>query len=214
MHHAVLILLQHLFDFGKASFANMKAKRLSYRNKFIMDIDDEELAEYIKKSQKSGRPVSESDLIGDWEYDMPGKDIKYYHFMKPDSFNTTMKMYYDNPFYSGAIIVTHIIGGRWALNGDSLTLRYSPESIKVEVDRSGISYRAQMRDSVESFIGNYFQKDRLVEWLRRGLKSNLRKNTYGISTNRAGDKIELEVGRGDNSENLEVSYIYLKPSKE
>ena len=179
-----------------------------------MDIDDEELAEYIKKSQKSGRSVSESDLIGDWEYDMPGKDIKYYHFMKPDSFNTTMKMYYDNPFYSGAIIVTHIIGGRWALNGDSLTLRYSPESIKVEVDRSGISYRAQMRDSVESFIGNYFQKDRLVEWLRRGLKSNLRKNAYGISTNRAGDKIELEVGRGDNSENLEVSYIYLKPSKE
>ena len=189
-------------------------KRLSYRNKFIMDIDDEELADYIKKSQKSGRAVSESDLIGQWEYEMPGKDMQYYHFLKPDSFSIRTRSYYENPFYSGAIIVTFIYGGTWNLKGDSLKLNYSAESVKVEVDRSAISYRAQMRDSVESFIGRYFQPDKLVKMGREQIQSGKKNNTFGISTNRAGDKIEMEVGPSDNSENQDVSYIYLKPSKE
>ena len=189
-------------------------KRLSYRNKFIMDIDDEELAEYIKKSQKSGRAVSESDLIGQWEYEMPGKDMQYYHFLKPDSFSIRTRSYYENPFYSGAIIVTFIYGGTWNLKGDSLKLNYSAESVKVEVDRSAISYRAQMRDSVESFIGRYFQPDKLVKMGKEQIQSGKKNNTFGISTNRAGDKIEMEVGPSDDTENQEVSYIYLKPSKE
>ena len=179
-----------------------------------MDIDDEELADYIKKSQKSGRAVSESDLIGQWEYEMPGKDMQYYHFLKPDSFSIRTRSYYENPFYSGAIIVTFIYGGTWNLKGDSLKLNYSAESVKVEVDRSAISYRAQMRDSVESFIGRYFQPDKLVKMGREQIQSGKKNNTFGISTNRAGDKIEMEVGPSDDPKNQDVSYIYLKPSKE
>ena len=62
-------------------------KRLSDRNKFIMNIDDEELAEFVKKSQRVGRTASNSDIIGQWEYEISGKDIYYYNFMKPDSFS-------------------------------------------------------------------------------------------------------------------------------
>lgn len=187
-------------------------KRLSDRNKFIMNIDDEELAEYVRKSQRSGRAVGESDIIGQWEYEIGGNDMQYRHFMKPDSFSIKTETHYENPFYSGDIIITYTYGGKWEIKGDSLILKYSPESVKTEVDRSTVSYRAEMRDSVETFIKRYFQPDQLTERVRKQLKSM--KETLGISTNKTGDKIELVRGRSDDPENENVSYIYLKRSKE
>ena len=180
-------------------------KRLSDRNKFIMNIDDEELAEYVKKSQQSGRTVSKSDIIGQWEFEMSGKDVQYYDFMKPDSFTIKARSHFANPFYSGDIIIAYTFGGKWEIKRDSLTLNYSPQSVKAEVDRSGITYRAEMRDSVETFINNHFQVSQLTEQGKKEFES--RKDTFGISINKAGDKIELVVGRKD-SEN--ASYRYLK----
>lgn len=183
-------------------------KRLSDRNKFIMNIDDEELAEYVKKSQQSGRTVSNSDIIGQWEYEMSGKDMRYYDFTKSGTFSVKAVHHYANAFYSGDIIVTFIWGGKWDINGDSLTLNYSPETAKAKIDQSGISYRAEMRDSVETFINNHFQEKALTEVGRKQCES-LKKSTYGISINKSGDKIELVLGRSEDSEN--VSYYYLKP---
>ena len=187
-------------------------KRLSDRNKFIMNIEDEELAEYVRKSQRSGRPVDKDELIGHWENNLSGKDIQYYDFIKPDSFSVRQLRYYDNPFYSGAIIVTVIYGGKWQLKGDSLTLSYSPASVKAEVDRSGISYRAEMRDSVESFIDRYFQVKRLVETGREQTLSKT--DTLAVSTNKAGDKIEVVVGQSDNPESENAHSFYLKRTKD
>ena len=186
-------------------------KRLSDRNKFIMNIDDEELAEYIKKSQRIGRTVSKNDLIGPWEHEMSGKDVYYYDFMKSDSFSVKSKSHYANPFYSGDIIVTYIFGGKWDVKGDSLMLNYSPKSVKTEVDRSGITYRAKMRDSVETFIKNHFQVSQLTEMTRKELESRI--DTFGISINKAGDKIELVLGRSEDSENESESSFYLKRVK-
>ena len=184
---------------------------LSDRNKFIMNIDDEELAEYVKKRQRSGRTVSKSDVIGPWEYEMSGKDMLYYDFMKSGSYSIKSIKYYANPFYSGDIIVTYTYGGKWDIEGDSLMLNYSPELVKAVVDRSGISYRAEMRDSVESFINNHFQVSQLTEMTRKGLES--RKDTLGVSINKAGDKIELVYGRNEDSDYGSVSSFYLKRVK-
>jgi len=185
-------------------------KRLSNRNKFIMDIDDEELAEYIKKSQRSGRTVSKSDIIGQWEYELSGKDMQYYDFMKSDSFSIKATNYYSNPFYSGDIIITYTFGGKWDIKEDSLVLNFSPESVKAEVDWSGVTYRAEMRDSVETFIDRYFREDQLVEQGRKQVESKT--DTLGVSINKSGDKIEMVFGRSDDSGNESVSYLYLKRS--
>ena len=182
-------------------------KRLSDRNKFIMSINDEELAEYVKKSQQSGRTVSNSDIIGQWEYEMSGKDMRYYDFTKSGTFSIKAVKYYANAFYSGDIIVTFIFGGKWDINGDSLTLNYSPETAKAKIDWSGISYRAEMRDSVETFINNHFQEKALTEVGRKQCES-LKKSTYGISINKTGDKIEFVQGRSGDSEN--ANYYYIK----
>lgn len=172
-----------------------------------MNINDEELAEYVKKSQQSGRTVSESDIIGQWEYEMSGKDMRYYDFTKSGTFSIKAVKYYANAFYSGDIIVTFLFGGKWDINGDSLTLNYLPETAKAEIDWSGISYRAEMRDSVETFINNHFQEKALTEVGRKQCES-LKKSTYGISINKTGDKIEFVQGRSGDSEN--ANYYYIK----
>lgn len=185
-------------------------KRLSDRNKFIMNIDDEELAEFVKKSQRVGRTVSNSDIIGQWEYEISGKDIYYYNFMKPDSFSIESRAHYANPFYSGDIIVTYTFGGKWKIKGDSLALNYSPESVKAQVDRSGITYRDEMRDSVEAFFDRYFQVNQLVEMGRKQTES--KKDTFAVSINKANDKIEFVRGRSEDSENENANFFYLKRS--
>lgn len=184
-------------------------KDLSDRNKFIMNIDDEELAEYVRKSQRSGRTVAKSDIIGQWEHKLSGKDTRYYDFMKGDSFSMRSINHYGNSFYSGDIVLTFHYGGKWHLSGDSLLLEF--KTGKAEVDRGGITYRAEMRDSVESFVNTYFQVSRLTEQLNKALAT--RKDTFGVSINKAGDKIEMADGRGEDAENTTVRSFYLNRVK-
>ncbi len=207
--------IKHFIDYSSYRARTLRQwalswKRLSDRNKFIMNIDDEELAEFVKKSQRVGRTVSNNDIIGQWEYEISGKDIYYYNFMKPDSFSIESRAHYANPFYSGDIIITYIFGGKWKIKGDSLALNYSPESVKAQVDRSGITYRDEMRDSVEAFFDRYFQVNQLVEMGRKQTES--KKDTFAVSINKANNKIEFVRGRSEDSENGSANFFYLKRS--
>ena len=185
-------------------------KDLSDRNKFIMNIDDDELAEYVKKSQKSGRKVGKSELIGQWELSKTGTEAAYYDFVKPDSFCVKKKCYIANPFYSGNIVLTFNYGGKWYIEGDSLMLEYSSKNANVEVDRSNITYRPEMQDSVDSFINRHYQANKLTEELRKNLDL---KDTLGVSINKSSDKIEW-IRRLENSgHKTEVTSCYLKRIK-
>ena len=64
----------------------MLRQTISDRNKFIMDISDEELAAYIKNSQRSRSSVGKRDMTGQWERIMDGTDVIYYEFLENDSF--------------------------------------------------------------------------------------------------------------------------------
>ena len=68
-----------------------------------------------------------------------------------------------------------------------------------------------MRDSVESFVNTYFQVSRLTEQLNKALAT--RKDTFGVSINKAGDKIEMSDGRGEDAENTTVRSFYLNRVK-
>lgn len=182
-------------------------KSLSDRNKFIMNISDEELAEFIKKSQQSGRIVREKDLLGQWERVRTGLDACYYEFLEDDSFNIKVDSRYPAAFFSGDIIVSYKCGGKRTFKGDSLIMTYIPASLTVEVDTTGISYRAEMRDSVKAHLDRYFQVSKLTENYRRSLKS--RKDTLGITINKTNDKIEMTSGRSNDPMKDRVARIYL-----
>ena len=182
---------------------------ISDRNKFIMNISDEELADYIRDSQRGGSRVDKRDLIGQWECKAKGYQDQYYEFLEKDSFCTRLMMHYANPFYNNDIIMTYIYGGKWSLKDDTLFMVSSPQSAEVELDTSRITYRPEMRDSVMHMIG-MINVAAWTESLRQSLESNMR-DTFSVTTNKAHDKIEIVVSRDDDGS---VNSHYLKRVKD
>ena len=182
-------------------------KDISDRNKFIMDIGDEELAEYIKNSQRSGISISKRDLMGQWERKASGYEDYYYEFLENDSFCRKVISHYANPFYNGEIILTYKHSGKWSLKDDTLFMVNAPKSIEVEMDTSRITYRPEMRDSVKRII-----RDMNITAWKQSLQKSLerdRRDTFPVTTNKAHDKIEMVVSSGED----EVKTRYLKRVK-
>lgn len=180
-------------------------KNLSDRNKFIMNISDEELAAFIKNSQRSGRIVREKDLLGQWETRWTGVDVRYYDFQKDDTFNIKVEGRYSNALYSGDIVLRYNYGGKWTIKGDSLIMEYAPASMTLEVDTTEITYRAEMRDSVKAFCDIYFQPSQLTDRFRKEIGSS--NDTVGITINKTNDKIEMTFGRNVNSTKNARNYL-------
>ena len=184
-------------------------KDLSDRNKFIMNISDEELSEYIKNSQRSGSPVRKRDLMGQWERKASGYQDHCYEFLENDSFSIKTITHFANPFYNDEIVLTYKYGGKWSLKDDTLFMVNTPKSIEVEMDTSHITYRPEMRDSVHRYIRDL----NIAAWkesLRKSLERN-RRDTFPVTTNKAHDKIEMVVSRDDDGS---VESQYLKRVKE
>ena len=182
---------------------------ISDRNKFIMDISDEELAEYIKNSQRSGSSVSKRDLTGQWERKAEGSRDYCYEFLENDSFTIKSIMHCANPFYNDEIIVTYIYGGKWNLKDDTLFMENSPNNVEVKLDTSRITYRPEMRDTVRRFIRNM----NIMAWkesLQKSLERS-RRDTFPVTTNKAHDKIEIVVSQDDDGS---VKSQYLKRVKD
>ena len=182
-------------------------KDISDRNKFIMDISDEELAEYIKNSQRSGDPVDRRDLMGTWLRKVNGYQDYYYEFLENDSFCRKIMMHYAFPIYNGEVLVSYVDSGKWSLKDDTLFMVHAPKSIVVELDTSRISYRPEMRDSVKRII-----RELNISTWKQSLQKSLERNridTLPITTNKALDKIEMVVSSGED----EVQTRYLKRVK-
>ena len=106
-----------------------------------------------------------------------------------------MREHYGNVFYDGDIHWTIKSGGTWHIKGDTLFMVNDPQSSEVLVDRSGVTYRPEMRDSVENFISRYFDE------------IHPQTDTIYATTNKKHDKLEMIVGRDQNGS---VTCRYLK----
>lgn len=182
---------------------------ISDRNKFIMNISDEELAEYIKNSQRSGIPVSKRDLIGQWERKSSGFQNQYYEFLEKDSFCIKYVMQIAHPIYNNEIILTYIYGGKWSLKDDTLFMVNAPNNIEAKIDTSHITYRPEMRDSVRRYI----RRMNIAAW-KQSLQKSLerdRRDTFPVTTNKAHDKIEMVLSRDEDGD---VKSRYLKRVKD
>ena len=182
---------------------------ISDRNKFIMNISDEELAEYIKNSQRSGSSVGKSEMTGQWERQSSGHIHIYYEFLETDSFRKKLVNYMAYPIWNGDIVTINTYGGTWRIKDDTLFMVSNPQSVEVQVDTTHISYRPEMRDSVKTIIREYLDVKYLKEEIQKSIKNNIR-DTLPVTTNKANDKIEVRwTSSGDA-----VTTYYLKRVKQ
>lgn len=195
------------FSPGRTNFYRETAQRwrdISDRNKFIMDISDEELADYIKNSQRRGSSVDKGDLIGQWHRKWSGGNDSYYEFKGDDTFLKKDLQYLNFPIWTGKIIAKTVIGGKWSLKGDTLFMLYDPNSTDVEIDTSHITYRPEMRDSVMNMIKRSFNLQAAKERLRKAVEVHT-KDSFPVTTNKAHDKIEMVISSSED--NVKTRYM-------
>lgn len=183
----------------------------SERAKFIIGITDEELNQYVEKNNHSGRRVKEKELLGHWTSRTSEDRVEELEFREDHTFTVKMTAGIINPFYSGRLLSISSMTGTWKIEGDTLIRTFNKE-LGVEVDRSKISYRPELKDSVDSYIGHFQQMVQKMQQEETQEKV-LRRQAHAVYIDKTGEKIEMAAI--DRSSGIEQeSNVYFFRSKE
>ena len=88
------------------------------RCKFIMDISDSELKEYLEQRKHGGHPLKRNKLIGTW---ITRDDMNSYDYMEFKDNNTLLSTtiyHLAHSYYVGRADVKYVYSGTWEIKGD------------------------------------------------------------------------------------------------
>lgn len=188
-------------------------QRMSDQCKFIMDITDEELKEYIDKQTKTGEPVKESELIGTWsDVSTIGDHEESIIFNRDHTFIHLRTRSLNSSTYSGSIFYTYHYRGKWRIEGDSLIREFDKGRFS-ELDTTQISYTAAMRDTVGKFIAHL--KEQVARNNEAGKEVVMGRKSNAATIDKSGNKIELPyvTVSEDGKEEVEYNYMTRKNKK-
>ena len=150
--------------------------RLNRENKFMADITDDDMAEYVKKNVDKTMPVTAQQLIGTWEEQFVDNDVFHYKLKKDQMvefiYNAVNKLdlyLKDEKMYVPILVPTTTrLKGHWELKGDSLKMNFDNKTLEVlaiDVDFSKLPKSALERSKGQKqrikdvYIEMYQQKD-------------------------------------------------------
>ena len=154
----------------------MRLTRLNRENKFMADITDDDLADYVKKNVDRTMPVTAQQLIGTWEEQFVDNNVFHYTLTKDQQvefigdFNNKLDLYLkDEQMYVPILVptTTHL-KGHWRLEGDSLKMDFDNKTLEVlaiDVDFSNLPKSALERSKGQKqaikdmFLQVFQQKD-------------------------------------------------------
>ena len=163
-------------------------KATAKRCKFIMEISDEELNEYIARRMNPGLPPTDKQLEGIWEIDGGGEQAQEFEFRKDHTFTATSITRSPNPFYLGRMNISMISTGTWQIEGDSIIFFFDP-SFDYSFDDSNITVVAGKEKEWEEFFAKWKQS---YEDSKQGYAGQDAMRKVGtIFIDRMGQRIEL-----------------------
>jgi hypothetical protein len=121
--------------------------------KFMMNISDDELAEYVHNRARYGAPLTERKLIGTWTM-LTTEDTRIEReYCRDHAYNNRITYFVPYPLFTGKIEISLTTHGTWEIQGDSLiTMIHLSETSPYEIDRSKIQYRPEQAADVEAYI--------------------------------------------------------------
>lgn len=154
----------------------MRLTRLNRENKFMADITDDDLADYVKKNVDRTMPVTAQQLIGMWEEQFVDNNVFHYTLTKDQQvefigdFNNKLDLYLkDEQMYVPILVPTTTrLKGHWRLEGDSLKMDFDNKTLEVlaiDVDFSNLPKSALERSKGQKqaikdmFLQVFQQKD-------------------------------------------------------
>jgi len=162
----------------------------SDRAKFLMNISDEELSEFVALKDQRGELVKEKDLYGEWECtSTKGDNTERIIFNRDHTFSHQVTSHYKSSIWQGDLLRRHSYTGKWELAGDSLIRDYDAGD-RYELDFSQITYTEEVKDSVERLMAKT-QKSIVEANERSKTRSSIGRRANAASIDKSGNKIEL-----------------------
>ncbi len=117
----------------------MHLTRLNRENKFMADITDDDMAEYVKKNVNKTMPVTAQQLIGTWEEQLVDNNVFHYKLKKDHTVefvNNAVNMLdlflKDEKMYVPILLpMTTRLKGHWELKGDSLKMDFDNKTLEI-----------------------------------------------------------------------------------
>ena len=181
---------ERLYYQGIKEWTNMNEQ-----NKFLMNISDQELAEFVENTSRQSRPATDKDLIGTWVNSAVDAHITEFDLHNNHTFRYFQSISMQGGDYSGKGYLEVTVGGEWKTEGDSLVIVYDVSSIKVDINEKDIVFRQETRDSVRRSLQSF--KDRQVPIVRQSLEANGRRRTQATNIDITGNSLELTKPDGE-----------------
>ena len=121
------------------------------RCKFMMGITEEEMEAFLLKRKQTGKRIKERQLIGRWR--TVEDEPNYIEYRNDHTFRQEVVKKMKNYLFTGELRFVYVHNGQWQLKGDTL-YRSFERGRRIEMDESGISYPAELKDSVEQLLSN------------------------------------------------------------
>lgn len=119
-------------------------------NKFLMNITEQDMKDFLNESNRSVRSVKDKNLVGTWEAVYPDNNYQAtFEYRKDHTFTASYALYHSDAAIIGKMIQRFFISGEWAIEGDSLVKVFDSNSCKVDVDDNGAICRPGQADAVE-----------------------------------------------------------------
>jgi hypothetical protein len=170
---------------------------LNEENKFLMNITDEDMLEFVNTTIKKVHPATEKDLLGKWTAVFSDNQKLEYDFHKDHTFHTNHTIYSIHPLFTGRIAVNHSFTGKWAVENDSLVIYFDITSLKVEVDENGIAYPQENTDSIRALKNQVLSEDYKKSYLAP--LSDMTRQSRASNIDRTGKRLELTDPQGQST---------------
>ena len=168
-------------------------RTMANRCKFMMNISDEELAQYVQEKERTGKRLTEKKLIGKWEMQTSDELHVIREFKNDYTVATSYSRNISYSCYTGQLILKYTLNHTWELQGDSLYTEQLPD-YTFEIDRSQMHYSPEMAEAIDQMVKRTEQNH--IEWLEgRKTQSEPRRSQFA-SIDASGNKIELRNPEG------------------
>ena len=175
----------------------LRLTNLNEENKFLMNITEQEMEEFVNQTFMEIHPARERDLIGTWNAVLVDQKNELRYDLKPDhTFTTRQSVRWGTAFFRHKMVQRFSLSGTWGVEGDSLVMHYDMKSYKIEIDDSEVTYPAHLADSVRRFkeeLAGEVLKPRLVKKLDQNNRT-----AQATNLDDSGTRLELTDGE-DNT---------------
>ena len=170
---------------------------LNEENKFLMNITEQEMEDFVNHTYMEIRPAKEKDLMGTWNAVLVDEKSEMCYNLQPDhTFTTRQSFRWGTSFFRHKMVQRFSMSGTWGVEGDSLVMHYDMKSYKMEIDDSEVTYPAHLADSVRWFkeeLAGEMRKPRLVKKLDQNNRT-----AQATNLDNSGTRLELTDGE-DNT---------------